>query len=94
MCGIEFSCLRTHWLVGLKFNHTFGQISAYMGWVKQSLAKQKDVRGIIVANSFEEKLKYAVALVPNIRLKRYARARNLLRSHRVRCTNIECFLYE
>ena len=50
---------------------TFGQISAYMGWVKQNLANNLDVRGIIVANDFDEKIKYAISLVPNIKLKQY-----------------------
>ena len=49
---------------------TFGQISGYMGWVKQNLTN-KDVRGIIVANNFDEKMKYATSLVPNIKLKQY-----------------------
>jgi len=50
---------------------TFGQISAYMGWVKQNLANDLDVRGIIVANDFDEKIKYAISLGPNIKLKQY-----------------------
>lgn len=49
----------------------YGQISAYMGWVQQKLAKGKKVRGIIVANNFDDKLKYAVALHPDISLKKY-----------------------
>ena len=51
---------------------TFGQISAYMGWTKNNLAKNGKVRGIIVANDFEEKLKFAVQSVSNVKLKRYA----------------------
>ena len=50
---------------------TFGQVSAYMGWVKQNLANHKDVRGTIVANNFDEKIRYAISLVPNIKLKQY-----------------------
>lgn len=50
---------------------TFGQISAYVGWVKQNLAPEGNVRGIIVANDFDEKMKYAIKSVPNIKLKRY-----------------------
>lgn len=48
-----------------------GQIQAYMGWVKENLAKQRKVRGIIVANEFTERLVYAVRVVPTLRLKRY-----------------------
>jgi hypothetical protein len=50
---------------------TFGQISAYVGWVKQNLAKEEDVRGIIVANDFDEKIKFAIKSVSHIKLKRY-----------------------
>jgi hypothetical protein len=48
-----------------------GQILKYMGWVKKELANGKPVRGIIIANSFSEQLKYAVDAVPNITLKLY-----------------------
>lgn len=44
-----------------------GQILKYMGWVKKELANGKPVRGIIIANSFSEQLKYAVDAVPNIK---------------------------
>lgn len=50
---------------------TFGQISAYIGWVKTNLAKNGNVRGLIVANDFEEKMKFAVKSVSNIKLKKY-----------------------
>jgi len=50
---------------------TFGQISAYMGWINQSFTKKEKVRGIIVANNFDEKIKYAVSLIPDIALKQY-----------------------
>jgi hypothetical protein len=50
---------------------TFGQVSAYIGWVKENLAKNSNVRGIIVANDFDDKMKYAVKSTPYIKLKRY-----------------------
>lgn len=50
---------------------TFGQVSAYVGWVKENLAKDGNVRGIIVANDFEEKVRFAIKSVPHIELKRY-----------------------
>ena len=43
---------------------TIGQLSRYMGWVKQEL-KDDNVKGIIVAGKFDEKLKYAKTMVPN-----------------------------
>ena len=57
---------------GVADQSTFGQLSAYMGWVKKNLAKGENVRGIIVANDFDDKIKYASQSVTNIRLKRYA----------------------
>ena len=51
---------------------SYGQISAYMGWVQKNLVKEKKkVRGIIVANNFDEKLKSAIILAPNIKLVKY-----------------------
>lgn len=37
----------------------FGQISRYMGWVKANLAGGGDVAGVIVARSFDDKIKAA-----------------------------------
>lgn len=51
---------------------TLGQILRYMGWVKQNLGKDKNVSGIIVARTIDEKLKYAVTQVNNINLFEYA----------------------
>jgi len=48
-----------------------GQIQAYMGWVKENLAKQRKVRGIIVASEFTDRLSYSIKVVPNLSLKRY-----------------------
>ncbi len=48
-----------------------GQVLRYMGWVKRELAGEHGVRGIIVANDFNERLKYAAEAMPNVTLKRY-----------------------
>jgi len=48
-----------------------GQIARYMGWVKQNLASGKQVSGVIVANSLDEKLKYAASIIPDITLFEY-----------------------
>jgi hypothetical protein len=50
---------------------TFGQISAYIGWVKQRLAKGAEVRGIIVAGDFDERMRYAASVLPYLKLKQY-----------------------
>ncbi len=43
-----------------------GQVLRYMGWVQKHLAAGKTVTGVLVANTIEDKLKYAVNMVPNI----------------------------
>lgn len=48
-----------------------GQISRYMGWIKSNIAKDNNVRGIIIVHEFDPKLKYAVIANPNIELKYY-----------------------
>jgi len=50
---------------------TVGQILRYLGWVKQNLAKNKNVTGIIIANKFDDKLKYAVSMVNNLKFYKY-----------------------
>ncbi len=37
-----------------------GQIQRYMGWVKDKIAGNRSVRGLIIANQFSERLKYAI----------------------------------
>jgi hypothetical protein len=49
-----------------------GQIARYMGWVTKHLAKGLPVNGIIVANSVDEKLKYAASVIPNVSLFEYS----------------------
>lgn len=46
---------------------TIGQISKYMGWVKENL-NNENVKGIIVSGKYDEKLYYAQKTVPNIEL--------------------------
>ena len=48
-----------------------GQLSRYMGWVKRNLSKGKKVKGVIVAKSVDEKLKYAASIIPDISLFEY-----------------------
>ena len=56
---------------GVATERVVGQILSYMRVIRQSIAKGKEVRGIIVADDFDERLKYAVAELPNVKLKRY-----------------------
>jgi RecB family endonuclease NucS len=48
-----------------------GQILRYMGWVKEKLAGDRKVRGIIVANDFSERLRLAARVMPNVILMKY-----------------------
>ncbi|MCI0564117.1 MAG: hypothetical protein MN733_37045 [Nitrososphaera sp.] len=47
-----------------------GKLSLH-GMVKENLAGQKKVRGIVIASDFTERLVYAVKVVPDLSLKRY-----------------------
>jgi RecB family endonuclease NucS len=48
-----------------------GQLLRYMGWVRQNLAKGRNVYGVIVAKDMDEKLRYAALPVPNVSLLEY-----------------------
>jgi hypothetical protein len=50
---------------------TVGQILRYMGWVKEKLAKNDLVKGIIIGYSNDDKLNYALKLIPDISLLLY-----------------------
>ncbi len=52
-------------------DRAMGQLARYMGWVKKTLAGQKEVFGIIVAKNMDEKLRYASLAVPNVKLWEY-----------------------
>jgi RecB family endonuclease NucS len=52
-------------------DRAIGQILRYMGWVQKHLAGPAQVRGIIVASTIDEKLQYAVSLVPSITVFEY-----------------------
>lgn len=46
-----------------------GQIQGYMGWVKNHMAENRTVRGMIVANEFTIRAVYAAKVVPELSLK-------------------------
>lgn len=52
-------------------DHAIGQLARYMGWVKQTIGKGKKVRGVIVAKSISDSLRYAVDVVPDVSLCEY-----------------------
>jgi len=49
-----------------------GQLLRYMGWIKKNLAKDKSVKGVIVASKMDNKIKYAVTMTPDVILYEYA----------------------
>lgn len=53
-------------------DRALGQIARYMGWVKQTIGRDKDVSGIIVSKSVSRNLKYGRTVVPNVYLFEYA----------------------
>ena len=59
---------KSYVVIELKKNQTsddtIGQLSRYMGWIKEH-KKDDNVKDIIVAGKFDEKLKYAKTMVPN-----------------------------
>jgi len=52
-------------------DHAIGQLSRYMGWVKQTIGKDQKVRGVIVAKTISENLRYAVDVIPDVSLFEY-----------------------
>ena len=57
--------------VSRAYDRVVGQILRYMGWIKENLAGEASVRGIIVASEISEDLILATSSVENIRLVEY-----------------------
>lgn len=57
--------------VSRAYDRVVGQILRYMAWVKENLANDVPVRGIIVASELSDDLKLAASLVPNVKLVEY-----------------------
>lgn len=75
---MDFLCLdnESHNIVVIEIkrkgtDETLAQICRYMGWVKENLAEKKNqkVLGIIVSESKDIKLEYAIKVVSNVTLK-------------------------
>lgn len=61
---IELKC-------GKATDSALSQLLRYMGWVKENLAKKKNVRGLILTEDIDDKLKYAIKFVPNVKILTY-----------------------
>jgi len=54
-------------------DRALGQLLRYMGWVREKMAKGREVRGILITHEFDENLDYAVKEVADkVKLKYYA----------------------
>lgn len=62
-------------------DRALGQVARYMGWVKQTIGKGKDVYGVIVAKTISEKLKFARTVVPDVYLFEYQVSFTLKQAH-------------
>ena len=52
-------------------DRALGPLARYMGWVKIHLGRDREVRGVVVARSIDEKLRYAACVIPNVALLEY-----------------------
>lgn len=52
-------------------DQAIGQIARYMGWLKKTIGRDRQVYGVIVAKTIGDNLRYAVAAVPNVSLFEY-----------------------
>lgn len=52
-------------------DRAMGQLARYMGWVRQTIGRDREVLGIIVARTITENLRYAASIVPNVSLYEY-----------------------
>ena len=57
--------------VSRAYDQVVGQVLRYMGWIKQNLAGEAPVRGIIVASEISEDLILATSSIEHIRLTEY-----------------------
>jgi RecB family endonuclease NucS len=52
-------------------DHAIGQLTRYMGWVKQTIGRDREVHGVIVAKTISDRLQYSASVVPNVSLLEY-----------------------
>lgn len=58
---------------GKTSDKTIGQIARYMGWVSKEIADKENVavKGLIIAESFDEKIKYSLSCLNNVKTMKY-----------------------
>lgn len=52
-------------------DYAIGQLARYMGWVKSTISGGCEVRGVILAKTISDKLRYAASVIPNVSLFEY-----------------------
>ena len=57
--------------VGKVHDSALGQIQRYMGYVKEELAGEKNVRGILLGEELPDKTRYALMMAPSVEFKKY-----------------------
>ncbi len=56
---------------GRQSDAVIGQLTRYMGWVKEHLANGRDVEGIVLTPDYDQRLRYAIKAIPGSRVLRY-----------------------
>jgi RecB family endonuclease NucS len=56
---------------GRKSDEVIGQILRYIGWVKKNLAKDENIRGLVITADEDKKLDTAASAVPFVSVRRY-----------------------
>jgi len=52
-------------------DRAMGRLARYMGWIRQTISRDREVFGVIVAKSISDNLRYAVSIMPNVHLFEY-----------------------
>lgn len=65
-------------------DRAIGQLTRYMGWVRQTIGRDREVNGVIVAKEIGASLRYAVSVVPNVSLFEYEVQFQLKPAHEIR----------
>jgi len=56
---------------GRPSDEVVGQLARYIGWTKRHLANGRQVRGVVLAPDFDDRLRYASAAIPGTVLLKY-----------------------
>lgn len=51
---------------GKSSDQVIGQALRYMGWVRENLSNGRGVKGIIITHEYDDRVRYAVAELPNV----------------------------